>query len=141
MISLLGGRGLPVALRPGALLLAVGLPAGLDAKEGALAKARGALATPNQKPGRALAGGGKAAAVEIWRERVWALPLRVCGLLRSLSWRIPEAVCERQEAARRGDAARGGGEESMARGGLGSRRQRSGVRACGEDRGFRRGPR
>lgn len=71
--SQLGGRGLKVARRPGALLLVVVFPAGPDAKEGALAKARGALATTNQKPGRPLAGGGKAASLQIWRERDWAI--------------------------------------------------------------------
>lgn len=80
----LDGRGLAVALRPGALLLVVVLPTGLEVKEGAWAKARGALATANQKPGRALAGGGKAAALQIWRECGWALLQLVCSLFRNL---------------------------------------------------------
>lgn len=74
-----------MARRPGALLLVVVLPTGLDAREGALAKARGSLATANQKPGRPSAGGGKAGALQIWRERGWALLLLVCSLFGSLT--------------------------------------------------------
>lgn len=82
---LLGGRGFTRARRPGALLLVVVLPTGLDAKEGAVAKARSAVATANQKPGWPLAGGSKAEALQIWRERGLALLLLVCSLFGSLS--------------------------------------------------------
>ena len=66
-------------------LTGCGPPSGLDAKEGALAKARGVVATANQKPGRRLAGGGKAKALQIWRERGLALLLLVCSLFGSLT--------------------------------------------------------
>lgn len=118
----LGGRGLMVALRPEALLLVVRLPAWLVVKEGSGAKACGALATPNQKRGRALAGGGKAAAVQIWRERVWAFRLTVRCLSRILSWTVPLVFCGRREKApalRWRSTVRWKGEEARVLGGGG----------------------
>lgn len=47
-------------------------------EEGRLPR-RAALATANQNSGRALAGGRKAAAVQIWRESGWAFLLLVCS--------------------------------------------------------------
>lgn len=66
----------------------------MDMEEEAEAEARGSLAIPNQKRNPALAGGGKAGAVQIWRERSLALLLQVWGLFRNLP---VEVVCGRRE--------------------------------------------
>lgn len=76
-----------------------------------MAGARGALATANQKPGQALAGGRKVAAVQIWRE---------CGFASLLP--VYSATCEEslkpcardvRRSRHRGDAVLWGGEEKI----------------------------
>lgn len=51
-----------------AVLLAVGLPAGLDVKEGEGSETRGDGSATNQKLGWVLARGGNTLVVQIWRE-------------------------------------------------------------------------